>query len=63
MRSAFVISPYSSVDLRVYSADLVRCIIDLPYVPESVAKNFEFSVEYMAENVKNHATFDQSSTS
>ena len=52
LRSSFSISPYSSVDMRVYSSDLVRCIIDLPYVPESVAKEFEFSVEYLAKSIK-----------
>ena len=51
MRSAFAISPYKNVNLRVYSADLVRCVIDLPYFPESVARRFVFSAEYMAREI------------
>lgn len=47
-RSAFVISPHKNVNLRVYSADLVRSVLDLPYMPKSIAQKFEFSVEYMA---------------
>lgn len=48
MRSAFVISPHRNVNLRVYAADLVRSVLDLPYLPMSVAREFEFSVEFMA---------------
>ena len=32
-RSAFVISPYRDVHMRVYAADLVRSVLDLPYLP------------------------------
>ena len=51
MRSAFAISPYKNVNLRVYSSDLVRCVLDLPYLPESVARRFVFSAEYMAREI------------
>ena len=47
-RSAFVISPYRDVHMRVYAADLVRSVLDLPYLPQPLAQKFEFSVEYMA---------------
>ena len=40
LRSAFVISPYKDVNLRVYAADLVRVVLDLPYLPESMARKY-----------------------
>ena len=52
LRSAFVISPYKDVNLRVFSADLVRVVLDLPYLPESMARKYEFNCEYMAAHVE-----------
>ena len=49
IRSAYTISSYKNPLVRVASSDLVRIAVDLPYLPDDKAREFEFSTEYLAE--------------
>lgn len=42
-----MISPFELKDLRKSSLDLVRIVVDMPYLPEKRARNMDFSAEYL----------------
>ena len=48
-RDEYVISRYKDPEMRTHCVDLVRLVINLPYLKEAKAREIEFSPEYIEQ--------------
>ena len=46
-RDEYVISRYKDTEMRTHCVDLVRIVINLPYLKKEKAKKMEFNPEYI----------------